>query len=70
MLHPTDRVAHATTFVTPVVEHWLEKPQRNEGINVLFTDTLNTFHLLLYDKGPLRQSKRKPAAATWAILSD
>ena len=24
MHHPTDRIAHTTTFVTPVVEHWLE----------------------------------------------
>ena len=25
MYHPTDRIAHTTTFVTPVVEHWLER---------------------------------------------
>ena len=24
MYHPTDRIAHTTAFVTPVVEHWLE----------------------------------------------
>ena len=24
MHHTTDRIAHTTTFVTPVVEHWLE----------------------------------------------
>ena len=23
--HPTDRLAHTTAFVTPVVEHWLER---------------------------------------------
>ena len=22
---PTDRIAHTTAFVTPVVEHWLER---------------------------------------------
>ena len=22
--HPTERIAHSTAFVTPVVEHWLE----------------------------------------------
>ena len=22
MQHPTDRIAHTTAFVTPVVEHW------------------------------------------------
>ena len=25
MHHPTDRIAHITAFVTPVVEHWLEQ---------------------------------------------
>ena len=25
MHHATDRIAHATAFVTPVVEHWLER---------------------------------------------
>ena len=25
MRHPTDCIAHTTTFVTPVVEHWLER---------------------------------------------
>ena len=24
MHHPTDRIAHTTAFVTPVVDHWLE----------------------------------------------
>ena len=24
MHHPTDRIAHTTAFVTPVVEHWLK----------------------------------------------
>ena len=25
MHHPTDRITHTTNFVTPVVEHWLER---------------------------------------------
>ena len=25
MHHPSDRIAHTTAFVTPVVEHWLER---------------------------------------------
>ena len=25
MHHPTDRIANTTAFVTPVVEHWLER---------------------------------------------
>ena len=27
MHHPTDRTAHITSFVTPVVEHWLERDE-------------------------------------------
>ena len=42
--------------------------------NVLFNDALNTFYLLLYGVGHMvkyhSDSERKPAAATWAILSD
>ena len=26
MHHPTDRITHTMAFVTPVVEHWLERP--------------------------------------------
>ena len=25
MSHPTDTIAHTMAFVTPVVEHWLER---------------------------------------------
>ena len=48
--------------------------RRKEG-NVLFNDTLNTFHLRLY--GIIHMVKdhsdfrgRKSAAATWTTLSD
>ena len=30
-LPPTDRITHTTTFVTPVVEHWLEQEIAHEG---------------------------------------
>ena len=46
---------------------------RKEG-NVLFNDAPNTFYLRLYGvkHGKLKttQRERKPAAATWATLSD
>ena len=46
---------------------------RKEG-NVLFNDALNTFYLRLYGVGHIvkyhSDSERKPAAATWATLSD
>ena len=36
MYHPRDRIAHTTAFVTPVVEHWLEReiPQWVHLINI------------------------------------
>ena len=37
MLHPTYRITHTTTFVTPVVEHWLERVER-EPIIILDLD--------------------------------
>ena len=47
--------------------------ERKEG-NVLFNHTLNTFYLWLYGVGHIvkdhSDSERKPAAATWATLSD
>ena len=46
---------------------------RKEG-NVLFNDALNTFYLQLYGVGHMVQyhsdSEIKPAAATWATLSN
>ena len=30
MHHPTDRIAHTMAFVTPVVEHWLERGTTSE----------------------------------------
>ena len=42
--------------------------------NVLFNDTLNTFYFMLYGVGHMvkyqSDNERKPAAATWATLSD
>ena len=35
MHHPTDRRAHTTAFVTPVVEHWMEQEIFSERRNVL-----------------------------------
>ena len=32
MHHPTDRIAHTTAFVTPVVEHWLEREIAQERV--------------------------------------
>ena len=44
MRHPTDRIAHTTAFVTPVVEHWLET-FTNSFITIIFRIlTLTTTH--------------------------
>ena len=32
MHHPTDRITHTTAFVTPVVEHWLEREIQSKGV--------------------------------------
>ena len=37
MHHPTDRIAHTTAFVTPVVEHWLEQNILKQGMHVIYT---------------------------------
>ena len=46
---------------------------RKKG-NILFNNTLNTFYLRLYGVAHMvkdhSDSKRKPAAVTWATLSD
>ena len=70
--HATDRIAHTTAFVAPVVEHWLEREiaqwvhYLKEG-DVLFNDALNT--LLLYGVRHMvtdhsDSEKEYPAAAT------
>ena len=40
MHHPTDRIAHTTNFVAPVVDHWLERetavgvPREGSGVSI------------------------------------
>ena len=50
MHHPTDRIIHTTAFVTPVMEHWLEReiaqwvhPMKDRfwESNVLFINTVD-----------------------------
>ena len=63
MHHPTDRMTHTTAFVTPVMEHWLERIYNSvthlrhnilcirKEENALFNDALNIFYLRLYGIG-------------------
>ena len=43
MHHPTDRITHTTAFVTPVVEHWL---QREIGQN--YPSGIQLYFILLH----------------------
>ena len=53
MHHPTDRITHTTAFVTPVVEHWLEREiaqweTTNVSLyNVLFWGLIDHFVICL-----------------------
>ena len=38
MHHPTDRITHTSAFVTPVVEHWLER-EIAQWVQCLFSTT-------------------------------
>ena len=50
MYHPTDRIAHTTAFVTPVVEHWLER-EIAQWANIQMKPTMNcTVVVLCYIK--------------------
>ena len=37
MHHPTDRIGHTTAFVTPVVEHWLERELEIRGEHIIMS---------------------------------
>ena len=55
MLHPTDRITHTTAFVTPGVEHWLEREIAQWVHHVGSIHEQNTYHRatsrsLIFDK--------------------
>ena len=55
MHHPTDRIAHTTAFVTPVVVHWLEREScinyyvRLTGVKPFFGDVSFSVVLCVHD---------------------
>ena len=56
MHHPTDRIAHTTAFVTPVMEHWLEQ-EIAQWVHPMKDRSDYTSHherTLLQDKGTRR----------------
>ena len=48
MHHPTDMITHTTAFVTPVVEHWLER----EIAQWVSLDNLCKQNYMYYRTGP------------------
>ena len=63
MHHPTDRIAHSTAFVIPVVEHWLEREiaqwvhPRDVRRHKLYT-TCARFYMLIYTCENIRSDLR------------
>ena len=55
MHHPTDRITHTTAFVTPVVEHWLE---REIAQWVYFKQCTNKCLLMIILMFELREEKK------------
>ena len=55
MHHPTDGIAHTTAFVTPVVEHWLE---REIVLAVAFSNVLKVF--IVVQEKKIIKKKRNP----------
>ena len=45
MHHPTDRISHTTAFVTPVVEHWLEREILPLGVGCRTISVVEQFRL-------------------------
>ena len=62
MHHPTDRIAHTTVCVTPVVEHWLDPGERltaNLTVAILILALYKTHFLNLCDKIISEAKKRE-----------
>ena len=41
MHHPSDRIAHTTDFVTPVMEHWLEREIKKKTKMMMMINKIN-----------------------------
>ena len=56
MHHPTERTAHTTAFVTPVVEHWLDREiakisKQGQAIIYIKEEPLQKGHMGIPEQG-------------------
>ena len=60
MHHPTDRITHTTAFVTPVVEHWLEREiaQWVKGLDNVYSHGYYTFLQEIMLKNKTKPNKK------------
>ena len=65
MHHPTDRIIHTTAFVTPVMEHWLER-EIAQWVHPMKDRSDDPSH---HERTLLPRSYISLPAATWATLS-
>ena len=78
MHHPTDRIAHTTAFVTPVVEHWLEQeiaqcvhPMKDRSDDLSHHERMllpRSYISLQLFKGGMRNSSMGPLSPTNEII--
>ena len=59
MHHPTDRITHTTAFVTPVVEHWLER-EIPQWVHPMKDRSDDPSHALPLSYVPLLQAQQDP----------
>ena len=65
MHHPTDRIAHTTAFVTPVVEHWLELFQEDVYEVVYNVEQVMARLTAEEREGERRHFEQSPRTAVW-----
>ena len=53
MHHPTDRITHTTVFVTPVVEHWLEREIAQWDVMIKTQNYMINYGLCYTSRGAL-----------------
>ena len=78
MPHPTDRITHTTVFVTPVVEHWLEReiaqwvhPMKDQRLIAPWANAITTeLHLAQYINSLTGINRRSTACQVGIYTSE